>query len=158
MATGLPADRNQPIHIEADKAVLDENEGVSVYEGNVRLRQGTLRLAGSRMTVQLRNNEVHRVILTGRPASYRQRFEADDVDQQAEAERMEYLALEQRMIMQGNVRIWQEGKDEFSSATVELDLQANTLQAGGDDPDGRVHIILQPRPLTEEDVDVDTSP
>ena len=43
---GLDSDRDEPIHIEADRAMLDEKEGTSIYEGNVQLRQGSLRLQG----------------------------------------------------------------------------------------------------------------
>ena len=52
-AWGLSDDRNQPMHIEADRASLNEKTGISTYEGNVHVQQGTLNLRGDRMTVQL---------------------------------------------------------------------------------------------------------
>ena len=33
--------------IEADKATYNEKQGVSIYQGNVHLSQGTLRLHGN---------------------------------------------------------------------------------------------------------------
>jgi len=142
---GLSSDRNQPIQIEADRATLDEDEGISTYEGNVLLQQGTLTLRGNRMTVHIMDNQVEKVILEGRPASYSQRLQGEDIDQQAEAGRIEYQAGAQRMILQQAARIWQEETEEFSSDRIVINLKDNTLNAGGDGPDSRVRIILQPR-------------
>ncbi len=145
LAWGLSSDRNQPIQIEADKAALDEDEGISIYEGNVLLQQGTLTLRGNRMTVHITDNQVDRVILEGRPASYAQRLEGETIEQQAEAGRIEYQAGAQRMILQQDARIWQEETEEFSSDRIVINLKDNTLNAGGDGPGSRVRIILQPR-------------
>ncbi len=40
-AAALPEDRNQPIHLEASRGQLDQKTGVSVYEGNVVITQGS---------------------------------------------------------------------------------------------------------------------
>lgn len=145
LSWSLSSDRNQPIEIEADKATLDEGKGLSIYEGNVLLRQGTLHLRGSHLSVYLKNSQVDKLILSGQPASYSQRLDGEKNDQHAEAGRIEYLAGKQRMILQGNARIWREETEEFSSDRIVINLQDNTLDAGGGGPDGRVRIILQPR-------------
>jgi lipopolysaccharide export system protein LptA len=142
---GLASDRNQPIHIEADKATLNDNKGISIYEGNVVLRQGTLRLKGNRMTVYLRNNQVNKILLAGSPASFSQRADDSNNEQHAEARKIEYLAVEQRIILLEDARIWQDDNEEFRSGRIALDLKENTLNAGGDDPKDRVHITLQPQ-------------
>ena len=64
-ARGLTSDRDQPMTIEADKATLNEKTGNSVYEGNVHVQQGTLVLQGSKMTVQLNDNTIEKIIITG---------------------------------------------------------------------------------------------
>ncbi|MGI9291950.1 MAG: lipopolysaccharide transport periplasmic protein LptA, partial [Gammaproteobacteria bacterium] len=79
-ASGLTSDRDQPVVIEADKATLNEKTGHSVYEGNVHLRQGTLVLQGDKMTVQLNEGAIQTVVLSGTPATYRQRPEGDESD------------------------------------------------------------------------------
>ena len=68
-ALGLSSDRNQPMTIEADRATLNEKTGNSVYEGNVHVQQGSLVLQGSKMTVQLNDNTIGKIILTGSPAT-----------------------------------------------------------------------------------------
>mgnify|MGYP002701302323 CR=1 FL=1 len=40
----LESDQRQPIRIQADKAVITDKEGLSVYEGNVIIVQGTLQI------------------------------------------------------------------------------------------------------------------
>ena len=74
----LSADRDQPIHIEADSAVLMEKEGLSTYTGNVAIRQGTLALHGDNMTVYNSGSSIDRIVLTGSPATIVQRPEGSD--------------------------------------------------------------------------------
>jgi lipopolysaccharide export system protein LptA len=140
----LSADRNEPINIEADSATLNE-DGNSTYRGNVHLRQGTLNLHGDRMTVQMRDDRIEKIVLTGNPATYVQRPDNADEDQHAEAGRIEYYARDNRMILLENAHIWQSGKDRFSSDRIVFNLADNTVNAGGGSSSDRVRITLQPR-------------
>ena len=47
-AAALPEDRTQPIHLEASRGQLDQKTGISVYEGNVTISQGSCLLYTSR--------------------------------------------------------------------------------------------------------------
>ena len=144
-AWGLDADRDQPINIEANQASLNDKTGFSVYEGNVRLQQGTLLFTGNKMTVQLTDKKLDTIILTGTLATYVQRPEGKVVDQHAEAERIEYYALDERVILLKNARIWESGDEEFRSDRIVFNLKTDTVNAGGGGDSGRVHITLQPR-------------
>jgi lipopolysaccharide export system protein LptA len=143
-ARALDSDRNQPIEIEADKASLDEQSRTSIYEGNVYLHQGSLRLHGNRMSLTLNNKHIHEIVLDGTPASFAQRPEHADTDQQAEAAHIEYHTDTRRLLLQGNAVIRQAGREEFRSDRIELNLRDNTVQAGSAGGDNRVHITLQP--------------
>jgi len=140
---GLTSDRSQPMNIEADRATLNEKTGNSVYEGNVQLQQGTLVLHGNKMTVQISDNTIETIVLTGNPATYQERPDGKDSDQHAEAGRIEYHAKEDRIILLENARIWQSGDEEFRSDRIVFDLKNNTVNAGGSKPGDRVHITLQ---------------
>jgi lipopolysaccharide export system protein LptA len=151
LAWGLASDRDKPIQIAANRATLDEKTGVGTYEGDVHLQQGTLQLHGSKMTVQLKNNRIELITIEGKPAKFSQRPDDRDTDQQAEAGHIEYHASEQRLLLQGKANIRQQGREEFSSDRIEVNLRDNSVNAGGSDGDGRVHIILQPnRPGDEQ--------
>ncbi|HEY9149863.1 MAG TPA: lipopolysaccharide transport periplasmic protein LptA [Gammaproteobacteria bacterium] len=144
----LSSDREQPMHIESDQAELDDQKGVSIYIGNVRVTQGTLVLTGEHMTVYQDGANLDRVILLGKPATYRQRPDGKDEDMRAEALRMEYFANPERLILLEEAVAWQ-GKDSFRSDRIVYEVAQDRVLGG--DPEGgqRVHIILQPRPNTE---------
>jgi lipopolysaccharide export system protein LptA len=46
----LPDDREQPIHISADKALRDEKQGVTIYSGNVQMNQGSMHIEADKRT------------------------------------------------------------------------------------------------------------
>ena len=149
-AWGLDADRDQPITIEADKASLNDKTGFSVYEGNVRLQQGTLIFTGNRMTVQLTDKKLDVIVLTGNLATAVQRPEGKDTDQHAEASRIEYYAIDERVILLDKARVWETGDEEFRSDRIVINLKTDTVDAGGGDS-GRVHITLQPKDKDDKD-------
>lgn len=144
-AWGLDADREQPITIEADKASLNDKTGLSVYQGNVRLQQGTLIFTGNHMTVQLTDKKLDVIVLTGNPATSVQRPQGKSTDQHAEAGRIEYYALDERVILLDKARIWETGDEEFRSDRIVINLKTDTVDAGGGGDSGRVHITLQPK-------------
>jgi lipopolysaccharide export system protein LptA len=147
-ATALESDRNEPIQIEADKATIDD-QGNSIYEGNVYLHQGTLQLRGSRMSLTLNNKRIERITLDGSPATFSQRPDGADTDQQADAGHIEYLTASQHLLLQGNAVVRQSGREEFRSERIEVNLRDNTVEAGGAGTGNRVHITLQPeKPAT----------
>jgi len=143
-ALGLSSDRNQPMTIEADRASLNEKTGNSVYEGNVHVQQGSLVLQGNKMTVQLNDKTIGKIILTGSPATWKQRPDGKDTDQHAEAGRIEYHATEDRIILLEKARVWQSGAEEFRSDRIVFDLKNNTVNAGSSTSGDRVRITLQP--------------
>ncbi len=152
-AWGLSNDREQPMTIESDRATLNEKTGNSVYDGNVQVQQGTLVLQGNHMTVQLNDSRIERIILTGSPATYRQRPDGKDTDQHAEAGRIEYNATEDRITLLENARVWQSGAEEFRSERIVFNLKNNTVNAGGSNSGDRVRITLQPGGKKGKDTD-----
>ncbi len=144
----LSSDRQQPMHIEADQAELDDQKGVSVYTGNVKVTQGTLVLTGDVMTVYNKGDDVDHVIMVGEPATYRQRPDGKDEDMHAKSLRMEYFATPERIILINKAVAWQ-GKNVFRSERIVYDVAADRVNAGDASGDQRVRITLQPKPKTE---------
>ena len=149
-SSGLTGDRSQPVNIEADRATLNEKTGNSVYEGNVYVQQGTLVLQGSKMTVQLNDNSIDTFVLTGDPATYRQRPDGKESDQHAEAQRIEFYAKEDRIILLENARVWRSGDTELRSDRIVFDLKSDTFNAGSNKSGDRVYITL-PASSIEDD-------
>ena len=55
-AMALSSDKDQPIEIEADHAKLDDIQRVAVYQGDVVITQGSIRLNGD-ILCDLRSEE-----------------------------------------------------------------------------------------------------
>lgn len=144
----LSSDRQQPMHIEADQAELDEQKGVSIYTGNVQVTQGTLVLTGDTMTVYNVDEDIERVIMLGQPATYRQRPDGKDEDMHAKSLRMEYFATPERIILLREAVAWQ-GKNVFRSDRIVYDVALDRVNAGNASGDQRVRITLQPKPQPE---------
>ena len=145
----LSSDRQQPMMIEADRVELDDAKGISIYRGSVRVTQGTLILTGETMTVRTKNNEIEKVIMVGKPATYQQRPDNKDEDVHATALRMEYYTNPERIILLKKAQVEQQG-DVLRSERIEYDVAKDQVSAGTDQPNERVQITIQPRPDTEK--------
>lgn len=164
LAAALSDDRNQPMYVEADRADIDDKRGVSVYRGNVKITQGTLQLTAAELTVHSKGGDIIKAIAVGQPATYRQRPDGKDQNVEAEAERMEYFAQEQTLILLDKAQVRQAG-DTFSSDKIDYDIGKDTVKAGAGSPSDRVRITIQPKtkaappaPTTESAPAPDTAP
>lgn len=144
----LSSDRDQPMRIEADRLDIDDAKGVSVYRGNVIVRQGTLELradelrayraAGGRRTLE-------RIVANGKPATFKQRPDGAQEDIHGSATQLEYHLAAERLILQGTAHLQQAG-DEFSSNRIEYEVGIQQVKAAqGAGGEERVQVTIQPR-------------
>ena len=61
-SSALESDREQPIRIQADAAIVDEASGSSVYTGNVIITQGTLKVTANEVEIFTADSEVIQII------------------------------------------------------------------------------------------------
>jgi lipopolysaccharide export system protein LptA len=108
-AQALPDDRDQPIHITADKALRDEKKGVTIYSGNVLLIQGSMELEADTLTIYHKTESADEIIAEGRPAKMRQQPELDKGIVHAHAGLITYFKVEDRVHLQTDARIEQDG-------------------------------------------------
>ncbi|MDD3609092.1 MAG: lipopolysaccharide transport periplasmic protein LptA [Halothiobacillaceae bacterium] len=137
------ADRSQPIEVEADSKSTDYKAGIGVYTGKVIIVQGSLRATADKATLYLKEGQLDRAVLEGKPVTYR---EMDDKGQwlEAEARQVDYFAARGELILTGQARVSRAG-DVMTSERIEYDQKAEVLKAGRGDGQDRVHITLQPR-------------
>ena len=96
----LSTDKDQPIEVEADEAELDDLNDVSIYRGNVIVRQGSIHMTGDVMTVYSKGgDELDYLIIEGNPATYKQLPDNSMVHDQAKAMRMEYYELRNLVVL-----------------------------------------------------------
>jgi len=105
----LPDDRDQPIHLTADKALRDEKNGVTIYTGNVQMKQGSMELEASKLTIYHASDDASEIVAEGNPAKMRQRPELDKGVVYAHADIIKYFKNEDRVHLQTNAHIEQDG-------------------------------------------------
>lgn len=144
LAVALPEDRNQPIHLEAGRGQLDQKTGISVYEGNVTISQGSMRLTADTATIYVKDSSFQRMDATGNPASLRYKSAADKPEIQGTSKRVEYDVASGKVIMTGTVRVVQ-GQDVFNGERLEYDLKDDVIRAKGAGENGRIQFTIQPK-------------
>lgn len=146
-ALALPEDREQPIYIESDRLERDGLNGIATYEGDVRLRQGSLNIRADRLTVHTgTDNQVQRVIAEGSPAHFEQKPNAEDPPIAAQALTIRYdVGLEQLKLLRN---AWlEQGEATMSGNRIDYDMASEVLKAEGDSDSERprIEMVLPPQ-------------
>ncbi|HYW93691.1 MAG TPA: lipopolysaccharide transport periplasmic protein LptA [Gammaproteobacteria bacterium] len=143
-ARALPADRNKPIHIQADSVVLHQPQHVSDYRGHVRITQGTMVITGNQVTVHHgAGGEPLSAVATGSPATFTQQRRSAPTPVHARARRIEYSAASDTLHLVGSARV-QQGKNVMTGQDIRYDMKAERVEARGGGG-SRVHITIQPQ-------------
>ena len=105
----LPEDREQPIHIKSNRAERDEQRGVTIYSGDVIINQGSMRISANKVVIETENNEVSRIIATGKPATMKQRPSLEKEEVHAQGNTIKYDLEKEMMTLLDNASIEQQG-------------------------------------------------
>lgn len=84
------ADREKEIQVLADLLTADDNKREAVYEGNVVVTQGTLRVGAARIVVREDAEGYRSFVATGAPVTFRQKRDKADEWIEGEALRAEF--------------------------------------------------------------------
>lgn len=140
-AMALESDTRQPMLIEADRVEVDEGQSTSLYLGNVQVDQGTMRLLADRVTVHHRADRRPRYIIArGQPAFFKQQLDGEDGEMQAYANRMDYDAERDELILTEQALVIQ-GQDRIASDRIVYDRAHARVRAGAGE---RVKITITP--------------
>lgn len=147
------ADRDKPVHLEADRVTVDDIKRVHVFEGNVILRQGTLLIRTNKLVVTQDAEGFQKGVATGGAdglARFRQKREGKDEYVEGEGERIEYDARTEKA--EFFVRAYvKSGRDEVRGNFISYDgltekyLVTAAPGASPDVPGGRVTAVIQPK-------------
>jgi len=91
----LPGDSEQQLNLSFDSSSIDLKKGVTVYQGNVKLTQGSLRIESDKLVVHSEDDVIQRVIATGSPAVFEQQPQLDQAPVIATGQRIEYELAQQ---------------------------------------------------------------
>lgn len=141
--SALESDSRQPIELSADSVDINEAKGLSIYKGDVDLRQGSIRLRSDVVTVYQVGRDPSKVVAEGRPVKFEQRLEKGLV--QGQALRMEYEVNSENIILIGDAVVNQ-GKDSVRSDRIVYDRINSVVKAGAAAKGKqRVQISIQPQ-------------
>jgi lipopolysaccharide export system protein LptA len=145
LALALPDDRDQPIHITADKALRDEKKGVTIYTGNVVLVQGSMELEAETLTVYHTTEKADQMIAAGNPAKMRQQPELNKGIVHAQGKVITYFRNEDKVNLRTDAKIEQDGA-VVSGDSIDYIIakQLITAQSDGTQPDNRVQVVIPP--------------
>ncbi|MDD5057922.1 MAG: lipopolysaccharide transport periplasmic protein LptA [Sideroxydans sp.] len=146
------ADRDKPLHLEANRVVVDDAKQRSSFEGEVRLTQGTLLIQADKIDVTEDAQGFQHLNASGSPAKFWQRFEGSNEYAEGYGERIEYDTRTDSVDFFGRARV-KRGQDEVSGAHITYSTKTEVFEVRGNASssskaptgDGRVHAVIQPK-------------
>jgi lipopolysaccharide export system protein LptA len=145
------ADRDKPVHLEADHVSIDDAKQISVFEGKVLLTQGTMTIQGNKIVVVQDKNGFAHGTTSGEPASFRQKRDGVDEYVEGYGDRIEYDTKTEVVDFFGNARMVR-NQDEvrgdhitYNSKTEIFQVQSAHNQPKDSSGSGRVRVTLQPK-------------
>ncbi len=144
------ADRDNPIHLESDRVLVDDIKQMSVFEGAVRLTQGTILIQAEKIVLTQDKQGFKHCTATGKLASFRQKHEGTDEYMEGYGERIEYDTRAETVDFYVQARVKRD-QDDVKGDHIEYSTRTEVFQVFGDpnqssDPTkGRVHAVIQPK-------------
>ncbi len=120
LSAGTSFGEDDPIHIEADRMVSQEQDNSVVFIGNVDASQGHINIRSDEMTVYYSQNDSSKSKTkssTVKKLICRGNVEITQDDWLGTGKRMDYFAGERKVILTGDARAWQ-GQNMVSGKTI----------------------------------------
>ena len=133
------ADPNQPVNVDADKLESDQKQGLVIFTGNVVAQHNGSTQYADRMEVYLdsQSNRVLRTVSTGSVKIITRDCRTGT------AQRAEYYDAEQRVVLIGDARVWQdENVVTGDRITIYLAEDRSVVESGAQ---GRVKGVFYPK-------------
>lgn len=145
-ALALPEDRNQPVQLKANSAELDDRKGVSVYIGQVHIKQGSMEIFSDKATIYSDDQGIKQIIATGNPVRFKQKPAVDKPWTHGRSLIMEYHADIDRVILKEEAELTQ-AEDRFKGDRIQLDIESDVVTATskGKQQGSQVEMFLPPR-------------
>jgi len=140
----LPDDE-QPVHISADSLDIQGQTGLSVYQGNVEIKQGSLSLKGDKITIQHPSQALKAINVVGKPANFK-RFDSESQSWvNGQADNIIYNAQKKTILLIGSAKVEQPGKHLISGPELTYDILNKTLKAQSTaEEKERISVTLMP--------------
>ena len=137
------ADRDKPTQVEANKMSADDARRLNIFEGDVVVTKGTIRLTAEKLIVRQDAEGFQLATATGKPAKFRQRQDAKPGEKEGiwvegEALRIELDDKNQKIELFDKARV-NRGGDEVAGDYIFVDQRSDFFQvtAGKGEKEGQ---------------------
>jgi lipopolysaccharide export system protein LptA len=127
----LPGDALEPINIKAYTVIIDEIKGVSIYQGDASLSQGSLSLSAERIQIFNNQKSATKIIAKGKNtkrAHYQQNQQNQVRFIEAKALKITYFISEQKLRLEGDAYLVQ-GFNSFRGGRLDYDIKNDKMIA-----------------------------
>lgn len=144
------ADRDKPIHLEADRVTIDDAQQIGVFTGHVVLTQGTLSIRGDQIVVEQTKSGFKHGTATGHLASFRQKREGVDEYVEGFGDRIEYDSRNEIMDIYGHAHV-KRGQDDVRGDHITYNSRTEIFQVSSApatptaEKEQRVIVVIQPK-------------
>ena len=143
-AWALSSDRSQTIKILADELEIDETRHISIYQGNVDMRQGSLHIVADRIVFHFtEQNDIEWLEITGTPATLNQ-LNNNNEPVTGTALNINYFESKSIIELLGDAE-FKSSLDTINSNKIKVNTETDALQAGGKKPNERVEMLIYPK-------------
>ena len=151
LATGVHAeraDREKEVVLLADKGVADDNKKTSIFEGNVIITQGTMRVTAAKVTLSEKDNFKF-YVAQGAPVTFRQKRDKVDEWIDGEAQRAEFDDRNDMLRLYNRAHV-KSGANEITGDFISYDMKRELTEVAGAPPgtqapqNSRVKVIIVP--------------
>lgn len=146
----LPDDAKQPISIESDHAERNEKQGVTIYQGAVLIRQGSIRIEADTVSIYNRGERVVRIVCQGNLARYEQQTQDSNKPMVAYARTIEYSVAKDAITLSSMASLEQDGAI-ISGERIQYDIKRDVVTAKGSNTGNRrIQVVIPPEALESE--------
>lgn len=144
------ADRDKPLHLESDRAFVDDAKQTSVFEGDVQLTQGTILIHAEKVVLTEDKQGYKHCTATGKLASFRQKMEGSEEYMEGFGERIEYDTRAETVDFYVQARV-RRGEDDVQGDHISYNTRTEIFQVTGTPNNaagpnkGRAHAVIQPK-------------
>ena len=148
IAFSLPTDTDRPFRIVANTSVFNYKTGLDIYEGDVKIDQGTTHLTADRLVTQ--KNKQHKITLATafgikKLAEYRTVPALGDSLLYAKARIIQFYPINALVVLEKEVSVTQK-ENSFHGSLIIYNIKDQVVTAPGS-KDGHSTIVIEPEQL-----------
>lgn len=125
----LPQDKKEVLHIVADSTIYNYKTGINIFEGHVKVDQGTTHITADKLTTKSNlRHDIQEIIAIGiqNQAHYWTTYHAGEADIHAQANTIKFYPIDSNIVLEQNV-IMTQAANSFKGQMILYNLTTQTI-------------------------------